>query len=141
MEDVGFQGTPDLRAKVMTRTGGWSILLTRLYHWVRDKGSLDSGLAYLDEDMTDPHSIDSCLRDFGLDHPVRKTVLLCLSQLGDADFGGLEAVVDDDGVDVDSLERVLKWAELLHLVRRVDEDSWQTDGVVAWLLTSATGNR
>ena len=108
---------------------------------VRDKGSLASGLDYLDGDMADPHSIESCLRDFGLDDPVRKKVLLCLSQLGDADFGGLEAVVDDDGVDVDSLERVLKWAELLHLVRRVDEDSWQPDEVVSRLLTSAIGKR
>ena len=138
MEDVGFQDTPDMRGEVMRRTGGWSILLTRLYDLVRDKGSLASGLDYLDRGMTDPHSSQDCLRDFGLDDSVRKNVLLCLAQLGDADFGGLEAVVDDGGIDAGSLRRVLKWAELLHLVRRVEEDSWRPDGVVARLLTSAT---
>ena len=143
MEDVGFQDAPDRRTEVMIRTGGWSTLLTRLYDLVRDKGSLDSALDYFDEDVTDPDSIETRLRDFGLDHPIRKKVLLCLAQLGDADFDGLEALVDDEGVDLDSLRRVLKWAELLHLVRRVDEDSWEPDGVVARLLlpTSATGER
>ena len=138
MEDVGFQDTPDIRSEVMRLTGGWSILLTRLYDLVRDKGSLASGLDHLDRGMTDPHSSQDCLRDFGLDDSVRKKVLLCLAQLGDADFGGLEAVVDDGGIDAGSLRRVLKWAELLHLVRRVEEDSWRPDGVVARLLTSAT---
>ncbi len=136
MEDVGFQDTRDVRRDVIGRTGGWPMLLTRLYDLVRDKG-LASGLDYLDRGMIDPHSIADCLRDFGLDDPVRKNVLLCLAQLGEADFEGLETVVDDEGINADSLQRVLKWAELLHLVRRVEENSWQPDGVVARLLASS----
>ena len=139
MDDVGFQDDSDIRREVIDRTGGWPSLLTRLYDLVQLNGGLKSGLDKLESEMMAPPTRDRLIRSFGLDDPVKKKVLRLLAEFEYADRGGLAAVLADDGVDAGSLQRILQWAELLHLVRRVEEDSWQADGVVAKLLTAGTG--
>ena len=136
MDDAGFPDAGDVRRRVISRTGGWSKLLTRLFQLFQLNNDLETGLNNLESEMISPHMRDSLMRDFGLDDPVRKSVLRLLAELEYADLTGLETLAE---VNAGLLQRILQWAELLHLVRRVEEDSWRVDRVVAELLTSGTG--
>lgn len=133
MNDVGFDDASDIRGRVVEITGGWPIFLKRLYGLFRVSGSLRDGIVNLEMDMSNRR--DKFLSDFGLGDTKLMKVLLCLAQLEEADFEGLEAVVTDDGVDAGFLRKALKWAELLHLARQ-EEDVWRVDGCLARLLTA-----
>ena len=134
MNDVGFDDTPDIRRRVVEVTGGWPIFLERLYGLFRVRGSLKDGITSLEEEMLSRR--DRFLGDFGLDEPTRKKLLLCLAQLEEAEFSGLEELANDEGVDREFLLRTLEWAELLHLACNVENDVWRVDDSLARLLTS-----
>ena len=130
MDDVGF-ATGDIRARVIELTGGWPNLLTRLHELWRAV-DLDRSLDKLDDELTNPNKRDRFIRDLGLDDTMIRKVLSILANLESPDFDELEEFVRYDKIPAD-LRRILKWAELLHLVRS-EGDSWKANRVVTRLL-------
>ena len=134
MDDVGFMNSPEVRKKIVKRTGGWPVLLYRLYDMVQEIGNLDSAIESLDDELGDARKVEDLQREFGLDGlEVQKRTLRSLAQLGEANYPDLKSFAEDDEIDGDTLRRTLNWAELLHLARQVDTKTWQMDSVVARL--------
>ena len=138
MTDVGFRDDPDVCERVAKQTGGWKVLLGRLHALEQETGNLEASLEKLSTEFDDENE-DRQLQCFGLDSPELRSTLGCLAHFGDATFDELEVLVDDLGIDGDTLRRCLEWAELLHLVRRVGRGAWQMDEAAARVLHRASG--
>ena len=142
MDDVGFMNSPEVRKKIAKKTGGWPLLLYRLYGMVQEIGNLDSAIESLDDSLKDATKVEGLQREFGFDGlEVQKRTLRSLAHLGEADFPDLRSFAEDDEIDGDTLRRTLDWAELLHLARRVGTSTWQMDSVVARQLAPASHRR
>ena len=131
MADVGFINDPDVCEQIAKQTGGWKILLGRLHALEQETGNLEVSLEKLEREFDD-EDVSRKLPCFGLDS---------LAQFGEAaTFEELEVLlIDDYGMDGDTLQRSLEWAETLHLVRRVGRSAWQIDSVVARALHRTGG--
>ena len=138
MADVGFRDDPDVCKRIAKQTGGWKVLLGRLHALEQETGNLEASLEKLKREFDD-ENVPQQLQCFGLDSLDLRSTLRCLAHFGDATFEELEVLVDDFGIDGDTLRRSLEWAELVHLVRRVGRGAWQMDAVAARVLHRAGG--
>lgn len=136
MQDVGFR--MEKIREVEYHTGGWALLLERLHGIAQDTGDLDAALTDLDSDLNDASKLQSIREGFGLDGlDVQRMALQRLAELGEAaDLEFLIELAKDDGLEEEALERTLRWAEMLHLVRRVGHETWEMDRTAARLLSS-----
>ena len=135
MDDVGFSNSQEMRNSVASITGGWPVLLNRLYAMQQEAVNLEAALGSLDSQLDGGDESEKMQQDFGLDGlEEQKRTLLRLAQLGYGDFSDLKAFAEEDGIDVETLRGTLRWAEQLHLVRREGESTWKIDSVVARLL-------
>ena len=134
--DLGFPDAAEKCPKIVQNTGGWWALLRQLYNLVRETGSLDEGLERLEEDLRDLTNIQRLESQFSLDILGSKKNVLCdLAQFKAADLADLRTLAEDHEVDESTLMNILRWAELLHIVRRRGPAIWEIDGVVGRLLT------
>ena len=139
MVDVGFGNDSDVCEQIAERTGGWQILLERLYGLEQGTGNVKDSLERLEEEFDDENTLQQ-QQHFGLDVPEIQNALRCLSEIGgEAGFEDLRELVDDYGIGGGTLQRSLEWAELLHLVRRVGRSAWRMDSVAARVLHRAGG--
>ncbi len=138
MQDVGFR--MEKIREVEYHTGGWALLLERLHGIAQDTGDLDAALTDLDSDLNDASKLQSIREGFGLDGlDVQRMALQRLAELGEAaDLEFLIELAKDDGLEEEALERTLRWAEMLHLVRRVGHETWEMDRTAARLLSSTS---
>ena len=135
MDDVGFSNSQEMRNSVAKITGGWPVLLNRLYAMQQEAVDLEAALGSLDSQLDGGDEAEKMQQDFGLDGlEEQKRTLLRLAQLGDGDFSDLKEFAEEDGIDVETLRGTLRWAEQLHLVRREGQSTWKIDSVVARLL-------
>ena len=135
IEDVGFGNAPETREAVSDQTGGWPLLLTMLYDLEQRRGNLYTSLEILDKELRSYCRLEELLVAFGLgDLEIQKTLLIYLTQLGNADVTELQAFAEDEGIGADIVRVSLKWGELLHLVRRVGRERWTVDPIVTRLL-------
>ena len=136
MQDVGFR--MEKIREVEDHTGGWAVLLERLHSIAQDTGDLDTALVNLDNELSDVTRLPDMQSKFGLDSlDVQKKALRRLAELDEAaDLAFLTELAVDDGIEEETLRRTLRWAEMLHLVRRVGHDTWQMDRVASRLLSS-----
>ncbi len=139
MDDVGFGNDPDIREQIAERTGGWKVLLERLYALKQETGDLKVSLEKLKKEFDDENVLQQQLQRFGLDGLEVQNALRYLAGLGEATFEDLKMFVDDHGVDGDTLQRCLNWAKLLHLVRRAGGNMWKMDPIAARVLQRVGG--
>ena len=137
LDDVGFRGDATSRGAIVELTGGWPTLLTRLHEVVRVTGSVEAGMERLAEELKSDRSTGKWAALFGVEAgSLQSGILRDLTQLGQADIDDLETVSESDAVDRGTLSRFFRWAELLHLIKRRGQGTWQVDSVVALLLAS-----
>ena len=135
MNDVGIPDATEKCPKIIQHTGGWWTLLQRFYDLVRDARDFEVGLERLDGWFIDSRNRSFFEKQFGIDCiGTRREVLRDLVELKTADFADLQTFAADRGVDADQLMGILRWAELLHIVRRVGT-TWKVDSVVGRLLS------
>ena len=137
IDDLGFPDAAEKCPKIVQHTGGWWALLQQLYYLVKEAGNFDEGLERLDTELRDSTSFQHLEKQFCLDClGSRRDVLCDLAHLKAADFADLRTFAEDRDVDKDTLMSILRWAELLHVVRR-NGTTWEIDGVVGRLLTAS----
>ncbi len=137
MNDLGIPDATEKCPKIIHHTGGWWALLQRFYHLVMKEGDFDVGLERLDSWLVDSSNRPLIDEQFGLDCiGSRREVLRDLTEYGAADFTELRTFAEDRGVGADNLRNILRWAELLHIVRRAGA-KWEIDSVVGRLLTGS----
>lgn len=134
MADVGFVDDPDMRDRIAKQTGGWWVLIKRLYELEQETGNLEASFEELKQESGND-DVSRQLKVFGLDGFDVKNVLRYLADLGEATFKDLQVFVDDEGIDSNILERSLKWAELLHLARRTGPNMWKLDQIASDILS------
>ncbi|MDE0511472.1 MAG: hypothetical protein OXI88_06800 [Gammaproteobacteria bacterium] len=140
MDDVGIRDDKTERERIVGMTGGWKILLERLYNLHRGTGKLDKSFEELENEFTidEPPSLRG---DFALDisGPIKTLQLLheCAgeNETTTEDLMEFMELLDDDNIDSNVLEASLEWAETLHLVNRKGKNAWQLDSVVARILS------
>ena len=134
IDDLGFPDAAEKCPKIVQLTGGWWALLQQLYYLVKEAGNFDEGLERLDTELGDSTSFQHLEKQFCLDClGSRRDVLCYLADYKAADFADLRAFAEERDVDKDTLMSILRWAELLHVVRR-NGTTWEIDGVVGRLL-------
>ena len=136
MVDVGFSNDLELWEQIARRTGGWQVLLERLYELEQETGNVEDSLERLDRELEEEGTLQQQQR-FGFHVLAIHRPLRCLCEIGgEATFEELRELVDEYGIDDDILEKSLEWAEGLHLVRRVGRSAWQMDAVAARCILS-----
>lgn len=137
MDDLGFADAAEKCPRIVKYTGGWRALLRQLYDLVKETGDFGEGLERLDKELRKSTNIQHFENQFGLDClGLRKNVLCDLAHFKAAEFAELRTFAEDRDVDEDALMRILRWAELLHIVRR-NGTTWEIDGVIGRLLTAS----
>lgn len=137
MDDVGIRNDKTERERIVEMTGGWKMLLERLYNLHRGTGELDKSFEKLENEFTkdEPPSLRG---DFALDisGPI-KTLQLLHEYAGENETTTeeLTELLDDDNINSNVLEASLEWAETLHLVNRKGKNAWRLDSVVARILS------
>ena len=139
MGDVGFSNDPDICQRIAERTGGWERILKGLYDLHQKTGDLEASLDRLEEEFYGENALQ-LLNQFGLDDSHVQKALGPLAKLGEAvSFDHLKEFVAEDGIDGDTLQKRLEWAEMLHVVRREGPNIWQMDAIAARVLKLAGG--
>ena len=139
MADVGFSDDPDLCQRIAERTGGWEGMLKGLYDLHQKTGDLEASLDRLEDEFYGENALQ-LLKQFGLDDSHVQKALGPLAKLGEAvSFDHLKEFVAEDGIDGDTLQKRLEWAEMLHVVRREGPNIWQMDAIAARVLKLAGG--
>ena len=142
MADVGFSDDPALCQLITKRTGGWECMLMRLFKFYENMGSLEASFDRLKNEFNDENAVP-LLKEFGLDDSHVQTALRPLAKLEELEdedsFDVLKELAAEDGLDGDTLQKRLEWAEMLHLVRRERRSIWKMDTIAARVLTLAGG--
>lgn len=139
MDDVGFRNDPEIRGQIIKKTGGWKFLLERLYILEQETGNLENSLKKLEKEFRGKDKA-SQLNYFGLDVYETHGALRCLFDVGGQNVATKEDLInfhEEYGIDQTILNRSLEWAELLHLIRRTGQDTWQMDSIAATALSSS----
>ena len=137
MDDLGFPDAVEKCPKIVRYTGGWWVLLRQLYDLAKETGDFGKGIERLDAKLRAPTNIQHLETQFGLDCLGPRKNLLCdLADWKAADLAELRLLAKDYEIDEDALVSILRWAELLHIVRRIGT-TWEIDGVVGRLLTAS----
>ena len=138
MDDVGFPDAAQQLKRVVEQTGGWWTMIRRLHELAQETRSLAAALATLDRETNDPDRNRVLLAEFGLDclGPNRQ-FLDVLAQMSSGEVSEIQEFTEDVDVDEDVIVSTLRWAEMLHLARRV-RDKWEIDRIVGRLLAPST---
>ena len=137
MTDVGFGNDPNMRRRIVELTGGWWVLLEWLHADASESGALESSLDKLDSEV-ETGGLSKWTELFALD---RSEVQMCLHWLAEGTHGFQEDICEyagAEGIDLETVTRVLDWAEVLRLVSRTGmsqgQPVWRMDPVAARLL-------
>lgn len=137
MTDVGFGNDPNMRRRIVELTGGWWVLLEWLHADASESGALESSLDKLDSEI-EIGGLSKWTKLFALD---RSEVQMCLHWLVEGTQGFQEDICEyagAEGIDLETVTRVLEWAEVLRLVSRTGmsqgQPVWRMDPVAARLL-------
>lgn len=143
LDDCGFSVTDSLvRQRIHQSTGSWPRLLSWFYNQVRgDPRYWHRAIEHLDQQLAHGELHDDLVKQFEFHHSPGQRRLLEMA----ADLTSAEGVVSYkdlcemlEEMEPEQIQRCLRWAELLSLVRPAGSGIWQLDPVVRRLLTSTT---
>ena len=138
MEDVGLGDNKDTRTDIVNTTSLWSSLLMRMYELTPATGEVSAGLEQLNIELDCKNSDGSMQAEFGLDDPDSHRALRALAIFGQADFEELQLEVAAEGINSETLNLRLKWAERLGLIRYNGQGIWEFDPVAAKAISGIT---
>ena len=133
--DIG----PPKREAIIAATGKWPVLLRRFYDQVSSsKGGRKDHIQAIAGSLSNVSVASELVAVFGLTIPDVRKVLNVLADLGE-DGKEEEATSDDlvslaEGVEAAVVQRVLRWAHLLSIVRTVGNGGWSLDPIVGQVL-------
>ncbi len=139
-EDSGLVDIGPLkREAIIKATGKWPVLLRRFYDRVNaSKASREDHVQAIAASLRETSVAADLIAVFGLAIPDVHRVLRILADLGD-DGKEEEATSDDlgslaEGVEAVVVQRALRWAHLLSIVRTVGNGVWSLDPIVGQVL-------
>ena len=138
MEDVGLGDNKDTRTDIVNATSLWSGLLMRMYELTPATGEVSAGLEQLNIELGRKITDGSMQAEFGLDDPDSQRTLRALAIFGEADFEELQLEVAAEGINSETLNLRLKWAERLGLIRYNGQGIWEFDPVAAKAISGTT---
>jgi hypothetical protein len=134
LEDCQLPNDPVNRKNVVLATGNWPSLLYMLVPTVREGSQLHDRLSTFNSKICEAASRPEILKAFGLDIPDPREIVSLLATLGEeareTDLASLGET------DLNRVQLVMKWAELLGVARRSGAESWNLDPIVQRILTS-----
>jgi len=132
LEDCQLPNDLPNRQEVRQMTGNWPGLLYMLIRSSREGNRLQDRLSALNQEMTDNANTSKLLKLFGLELPEPREVLTMLATLEEPTTEQDLASLGE--FDIDRVNRDIRWAELMGLVKRVGVDTWDIDPIVQFLL-------
>lgn len=138
MDECDFTANDEeTRAQICAVTGNWPILLDEFYRRSKAEAHHSQWKRHLQElaaDLSSPALARQYLTSFGLkdSNPMVMLVLKTLADLGSATEA--ELVTYHDQLPPEEVSHVLRWGELLSLVRQIGDETWEVDNTLAQLL-------